>query len=60
MELEWDEDKCQANVQKHGFDFDDTRRLDWDNATYLEDARVPYPERRFWALRRPRMAAFMW
>lgn len=38
----------KTNVQKHGLDFDDARHLDWDNATYLEDARLAYPEPRFW------------
>ena len=49
MELEWDEAKNRANVRKHGLDFDDARKLDWDNATYLEDTRFAYPERRYWA-----------
>ena len=49
LELEWDEDKCRSNIQKHGLDFDDARKLDWDNATYIEDRRFSYPEPRFWA-----------
>lgn len=35
LELEWDQDKRRANIQKHGLDFADARHLDWDNATYL-------------------------
>lgn len=49
MELEWDEEKNRANRVKHGLDFDDARKLDWDNATYVEDTRFDYPERRYWA-----------
>ena len=50
LELEWDEDKRLANIQKHGLDFVDAKNLDWDSATYMEDKRFPYPEPRFWAL----------
>lgn len=49
MELDWDEAKRKANQQKHGLDFDDARHLDWDVATYIEDTRFAYPERRYWA-----------
>lgn len=49
MELEWDEEKNRANQRKHGLDFDDARKLDWDNATVVEDTRFAYPERRYWA-----------
>jgi len=49
MELEWDETKRRSNLQKYGLDFDDVRRLDWDNAIVIEDTRFAYPEQRFWA-----------
>jgi uncharacterized DUF497 family protein len=49
LELEWDEEKRRANIQKHGLDFDDAKTLDWDNAIYIEDKRFSYPEPRFWA-----------
>lgn len=49
MELEWDEIKRRRNVEKHGLDFADVSRLDWDNATVLEDTRFEYPEPRYWA-----------
>jgi len=39
MELEWDEAKRRANLEKHGLGFDDARRLDWDSASYIEDKR---------------------
>ena len=48
-ELEWDEDKRRANIQKHGLDFADAKHLDWDNAVYVEDTRFAYPEPRYWA-----------
>jgi len=49
LELEWNEEKRRGNIRKHGLDFDDARKLDWDNATYIEDKRFSYPEPRFWA-----------
>jgi uncharacterized DUF497 family protein len=49
LELEWDEEKRRANIQKHGLDFADAKNLDWDNANYIEDIRFPYPEPRYWA-----------
>ena len=48
MELEWDEAKRRANIAKHGLDFADAPKLDWDNATYLRDMRRNYPEPRYW------------
>ncbi|HSC18116.1 MAG TPA: BrnT family toxin [Rhizomicrobium sp.] len=52
MELEWDEAKRRDNLAKHDLDFTDVPKLDWDNATVLEDRRFPYPEPRFWAFAR--------
>ncbi len=52
LELEWDEAKRQSNLEKHGLDFADARHLDWDEATYLEDRRLSYPEPRYWAFAR--------
>ena len=49
FELEWDEEKRRANIQKHGLDFADAQHLDWDHATFIEDTRFPYPEPRYWA-----------
>jgi uncharacterized DUF497 family protein len=49
MELDRDQQKNLANRAKHGLDFDEARKLDWDNATYLEDTRFAYPERSYWA-----------
>ena len=47
MELEWDEAKRLSNLEKHGLDFADASKLDWDNATYVRDVRKNYPEPRF-------------
>ena len=62
LELEWDETKRRANIEKHGLDFEDARHLDWDNATYIEDKRFPYSEPRYWAFvfgnRRLHLVAF--
>jgi uncharacterized DUF497 family protein len=49
LELEWDEVKRRANLRKHGLDFADAARLDWDQAAVVADDRFPYPEPRFWA-----------
>ena len=50
MRLEWDDDKRAANLAKHGVDFADAARFDWDTALELEDARYDYGERRWRAL----------
>jgi len=46
---EWNEIKRRRNLEKHGLDFADVSKLDWDNAKVLEDARFEYPEPRYWA-----------
>jgi hypothetical protein len=38
-EVEWDEAKRRANLEKHGADFADVPFMEWDNATILEDTR---------------------
>jgi hypothetical protein len=50
MEYEWDENKCEANLDKHGVDFEAVREFDWQTAQVFEDLRYDYGERRFWAL----------
>jgi len=45
----WDETKRQINLAKHGLDFADVVRMDWDNATILKDSRFDYREERYWA-----------
>jgi uncharacterized DUF497 family protein len=48
MQLEWDERKRGANLAKHGLDFADAERFDWDGATIKPDPRS-YDEQRYWA-----------
>lgn len=52
MMTEWDEKKRLSNIEKHGLDFADVKKLDWDNASVLEDTRYDYPEPRWWAFAR--------
>jgi uncharacterized DUF497 family protein len=49
MRFEWDESKRAANLVKHGLDFADLGRLDWERAAILEDRRFGYGEMRYWA-----------
>lgn len=47
MKLEWDEAKNAANVEKHGFDFNNARELlEGDRLSFLDD-RKDYGEMRF-------------
>jgi hypothetical protein len=52
MEFEWDETKRAINLAKHGLDFADVARLDWDNAAVEPDLRIDYGEERFRAFGR--------
>ena len=45
MDFEWDEAK---RAGKHGLDFAQVAKLDWENATIIRDDRFPYGEPRFW------------
>jgi hypothetical protein len=47
MEFEWDEWKRAANLAKHGLDFADVARFDWDRAAVEADLRLQYGEDRF-------------
>jgi uncharacterized DUF497 family protein len=49
MEFKWDPAKRLTNLAKHGLDFDDVPRLNWDEMTILEDRRFAYGEKRYWA-----------
>lgn len=51
LELEWDEDKRRANIQKHGLDFADAKHLNWDNATYIQDNTLPLPRAKILGIR---------
>ena len=44
---QWDEDKRQTNLAKHGVDFADMAWFDWATAATREDTRGDYGERRF-------------
>jgi uncharacterized protein len=45
MEFEWDEDKNQSNITKHGIDFQQAKRVFEDpNVLTYEDARFNYQE----------------
>ncbi len=48
MKFEWDESKAQANLQKHGVDFEIARTVFTDpfRVTYVDD-RSDYKEQRF-------------
>jgi uncharacterized DUF497 family protein len=49
MNFAWDPAKRLTNLVKHGLDFTDVPRLNWDEVTILEDRRFAYGERRYWA-----------
>ena len=45
MEFEWDEDKNQSNITKHGIDFQQAKRVFKDpNILTYEDTRFNYEE----------------
>jgi uncharacterized DUF497 family protein len=50
MDFEWDPAKRLTNLVKHGLDFADVPRLNWDEVTILEDRRFAYGEKRYWAV----------
>lgn len=39
MKIVWDEPKRLANVERHGLDFQDLARFDWDRATMTPASR---------------------
>ncbi len=50
MEFEWDENKRQINIEKHGIDFVDALRIFDYDTVILEDNRFNYGEQRWIAL----------
>ena len=50
VRYEWDEGKRQANIIKHGVDFAEMERFQWDSALTEPDLRRNYDEPRFIAL----------
>lgn len=50
MKFEWNENKRQTNITKHGIDFMDAQKIfDYDTVT-IEDNRFNYGEQRFIAI----------
>jgi len=47
MEIEYDPQKNQANIAKHGVDFAAAEDFDWDTATITNDERLDYKEIRY-------------
>ncbi len=50
MEFEWDENKCETNIRKHGIDFVDAKKVFDYDTVILEDDRFNYGEQRLIAL----------
>ncbi len=48
--FEWDEDKCQSNLSKHGVEFEVVWDFQWHHAYIFPDIRKEYQEDRFIAL----------
>jgi len=47
MKIEFDQAKSEKNQEKRGLPFTCAADFDWQGATYSEDDRNMYPERRF-------------
>lgn len=47
MEYEWDENKRQGNLTKHGIDFATVVFFDWEHAIIESDLRRDYGEMRY-------------
>jgi uncharacterized protein len=47
MKIEFDPAKSEKNEQERGLSFDRAGEFDWGRATFFEDDRKVYPERRF-------------
>ena len=50
MVVTWDEAKRRANLKKHGLDFADVERFDWETALVQEDRAMDYGETRWMAI----------
>lgn len=50
MQFEWDEDKCEANIRKHGIDFEDVKDIFNHPMMTLMDTRDEYGEARWLAI----------
>jgi uncharacterized DUF497 family protein len=47
MDFEWDSAKASANAAKHGVQFEDVRRFQWQTAFTAQDNRQTYGEVRW-------------
>jgi uncharacterized DUF497 family protein len=47
MKYEWDNNKCKANIAKHGVDFLSAEEFDWSTAVEVIDDRSDYDEERW-------------
>lgn len=50
MQYEWDENKRIWTLQKHGVDFVDAEKFQWDSAKVTIDDRHTYDEERYVAI----------
>ncbi len=50
MKIIFDRSKSEKNVLERGLPFESTADFDWQGATFAEDDRRVYPERRFIAI----------
>ena len=48
--FEWDDEKAQSNLAKHGVSFEVVRALDWSELVVKPDGRFDYDEQRWRAL----------
>jgi uncharacterized DUF497 family protein len=46
MRYEWDDDKAESNLAKHGVAFSDVVRFDWSDVDEIDDKRFDYGETR--------------
>ena len=47
MQFEWDENKNDSNVKRHGIDFQDAKNIFDGHTLTIEDDRFDYGEQRF-------------
>ncbi len=47
MQVEWDEEKCRANLRKHGLSFEDAWQVFAGDTVTIPDRRYAYGEDRF-------------
>ena len=50
MKFEWDENKNEKNIEKHGIDFHDAEEIFTNSMLVKEDKRRDYGEKRYIAL----------